>query len=127
MKEALNVVVKWAANGSLNISPPKTAIFPFSSRRKAEGQGPLQLHGKEVKMLDELKCLGVTLDSKLNYNQHLQKIIRNTQTTFAVLRRTFEKRWSLRPSMVHWLYNRVIRPSILNGALVWWLSLSKNY
>jgi len=22
--------------------------------------------------------------------------------------------------MVHWLYTRVIRPSILNGALVWW-------
>jgi hypothetical protein len=28
--------------------------------------------------------VGVILDSKLNWNQHLQKIIRKTQTTFAL-------------------------------------------
>jgi hypothetical protein len=76
MQEALNVAFKWAANEVLNISAHKTAIVPFSNRRKTEGLGPLQLHGKELKMLDEIKYLGVTLDSKLNSNQHLQKIIR---------------------------------------------------
>jgi len=64
--------------------------------------------------------LGVILDSKLNWNQHLQKIIRKTQTTFAVVRRICGKKWGLRPNMVHWLYNRVIRPSIFHGTLVWW-------
>ena len=71
-------------------------------------------------MLDEVKYLGVILDSKLNWNQHLQKIIRKTQTTFALVRRTFGKKWGLRPGMVHWLYNTVIRPFIFYGALVWW-------
>ena len=71
-------------------------------------------------MLDEVKYLGVILDSKLNWNQHLQKIIRKTQTTFALVRRICGKKWGLRPGMVHWLYTRVIRPLILYGALVWW-------
>jgi hypothetical protein len=70
VQEALNVVAKWAANEGLKISPHKTAIVPFTNRRKIEGLGPLLLHGKELKMREEVKYLGVMLDSKLNWNQH---------------------------------------------------------
>ena len=50
----------------------------------------------------------------------MQKIINKEQTTFAVVRRTCGKNWGLRPNIVHWLSTRVIMPSILHGALVWW-------
>jgi hypothetical protein len=71
-------------------------------------------------MLGEVKYLGVILESELNWNQHSQKIIRNTLTTFAVVRCMYAKKWGLRPNTVHWLCTRVIRPSILHAALVWW-------
>ena len=76
MQQALNAVVKWAAKEGLNISLQKTAIIPFTKRKKTEGLGPLELHGKELVMLDEVKYLGVILDSKINWNKHLQKAIR---------------------------------------------------
>jgi hypothetical protein len=114
------VEVNWAIKEGLNISPHKRAIVPFTSRRKIEGLGPPILHGKELQMWDEVKYLGVTLDSKLNWNQHLQKIISKAQTTFAAVRRICGKKWGLRPNMVHWLHTRVIRPSIFHGTLVWW-------
>jgi hypothetical protein len=120
MQAALNVVDNWTAKEGRSISPHKTAIVPFTNRRKLEGLGPLILRGKQLQMLDEVKYLGVTLDSKLSSNQHLQKITRKAQTTFAVIRRTCGTKWGLRLSMVHWLYTRVIRPSIYYGALVWW-------
>jgi hypothetical protein len=41
-----------------NISPHKTAIVPFTNRSKIEGIGPLNLHGKDLKMLNEVKYLG---------------------------------------------------------------------
>jgi hypothetical protein len=89
MQEALNVVVKWADKDGLNISPHKTVTIPFTKRRKTEGIGPLKLHGKELAMQGEVKYLyvGVILDSKRNCNQHLQKIIRKAETTFAIVRR----------------------------------------
>jgi len=120
MQEVLNVVVKWVDKEGLSINPHKTAIVPFTNRRKTEGLGPLILHGKELEMLGEVKYLGVILDSKLNWNRHLQKIISKAQTTFALVRRICRKKWGLRPSMAYWLYTRVVRLSIFHGALVWW-------
>ena len=60
-----------------------------------------------------------------NVDHHLQKIIRKAVTTFAVARHMYGKRWGLRPSMVHWLYTKVIRPSIFHAALVWWLKVKQ--
>jgi hypothetical protein len=40
-------------------------MVPFTNRRKIEGLGPLKIHGKDLKMLDEVKYLGVILDSRL--------------------------------------------------------------
>jgi hypothetical protein len=125
MQGSLNVVVKWAVKEGLNISPHKTTIVPFTNRWKTEDLGPLTLHGKELRILRQVKYLGVILESKFNWNQHLQKIIRTAQTTFAVVRRMNGKKRGLRPNMVHWLYTRVIRPSILHAALVWWPMSSK--
>jgi hypothetical protein len=71
MQDALNVVVKWAVKGGLNISPHKTAIVPFTNKRKIEDLRSLILHGKELKMLGEVKYVGVILDSRLTWNQHL--------------------------------------------------------
>jgi hypothetical protein len=84
MQSALNMIAEWAVKEGLKISPHKTAIVPFTNRRKTEGLRPLKLHGKELKMLDEVKYL-VILDSRLTWNQYLQKTIRKTQTTFAVV------------------------------------------
>jgi hypothetical protein len=86
MQGALNVVVKWVIKEGLNIIPHKTAIVPFTNRRKTEDLGPLTLHGKELKLLGEVKYLGVILDSKLKWNQHLQKIIIKAQTIFAAVK-----------------------------------------
>jgi hypothetical protein len=95
MQSALKVIVKWPVKESLKIGPHKTAIVPFTKRRNVEGLGPLMLQGKELKMLGEVKYLGVVLDSKLSWNQHLQKIIRKAETTFALARCMYGKKWRI--------------------------------
>jgi hypothetical protein len=75
MQRALDIVVKWAVKDGLNISPHKTTVVPITKRRKTQDLGTLTVHGKELKVLGEVKYLGVILDSKLNWNQHLQKVI----------------------------------------------------
>jgi hypothetical protein len=118
MQAALNEVVKWTTKEGLRISPQKMVVIPFTNKRNIEGLGPLILLGRQLQLLGGVKYLGVFLDSKLNWNQHLQNVTKKVQTTFAIVRCTCGVRWGLRRSMVHWLYTRVVRPSILYGALV---------
>jgi hypothetical protein len=125
IQAALNVVDNWTAKEGLSISSHKTAAVPFTKRRKLEGLGPLILRGKQLQMLDEVKYLGMTLDSKLSWSQRLQKITRKSQTTFVVIRCTCGTKWDLTPKMVHWLFTRVIRPSIFYGAFVWWSNVTQ--
>jgi hypothetical protein len=83
------VVVKWSVTEDLKISHHKTAVVPFTNRRNVEGLEPLVLHGMELEMLGEVKYLGVVLDSRLNWDQHLQKIIRKAETTFVGARHMY--------------------------------------
>ena len=39
---------------------------------------------------------------------------------FYAYKKTFSKRWGLKPYIVHWMYTAVIRPILTYGALVWW-------
>lgn len=126
MQMALNTVARWTASEGLNISPTKATIVSFTRRKKLDGIGPIYLHGEELTFKGEVKYLGVILDSKLTWNQHLEKVINKSVTTFAMVRRMYGKTWGLRPGMVHWVYTRVIRPAITYAAVSWWPKVMQN-
>ncbi len=120
MQRALNIVARWVQVQGLNVSANKTALVPFTRKRNLDGLQPLVLKGERLKIVGEAKYLGVILDAKLTWNQQIEKISNKALTTLAVAKRMFGKTWGLRPSMTHWLYTRVVLPSITYGAAVWW-------
>jgi hypothetical protein len=86
-------VVDWATKEGLSISPQKTAVVAFTNKRKIEGLGPLTFFGRQLQLLDGVKYLGVFLDSKINWDQHLLNVIKKKQTKFAVVRISCGNRW----------------------------------
>ncbi|XP_062715575.1 uncharacterized protein LOC134291616 [Aedes albopictus] len=68
----------------------------------------------------EVKYLGVILDSKLNWNSHLNYAIDKATNTLWISKRTFGNKWGLRPAMIHWIYTAIVRPRITYASLVWW-------
>jgi hypothetical protein len=85
MQAALNEVVKWTTKGGLSFRPQKTVVVPFTNKRNTEALGPLILLGKQLQLMGGVKYLRVFLDSKLNWNQHLQNVRKKVQITFAVV------------------------------------------
>ncbi|XP_063361824.1 uncharacterized protein LOC134650821 [Cydia amplana] len=71
-------------------------------------------------MVDELKYLGVILDSTLRYKTHIKEQTAKAIRTLFQCKRAVGKNWGLKPGMIHWIYKAIILPRVLYGAVTWW-------
>ena len=78
LKSDLAKISKWAFQWkvSFNPDPNKQAIeVHFSNKHDKENYQPLQFNSTDVQMADSHKHLGLILDSKLNFNEHIERKI----------------------------------------------------
>ena len=66
-QQCLNRIREWGLKTGLNFSPTKTEAILFTWKRKWSIKSPLKLGDTEIKMCNQVKYLGVILDSKLSW------------------------------------------------------------
>jgi ribonuclease HI len=120
IQQALNIVQRWCAEVHLGVNPKKTELVVFTRRRKLDGYRPPRLCGVQLELTSEVKYLGVILDSKLTFANHVQQKCCKALKAYWQCRRAIGSKWGLRPRVVHWLYTAVIRPMLSYAAVVWW-------
>lgn len=76
----------WCLNNSLKLNAEKTGIIVFS---KGDTQGSLlvKTKHKSIAVADSIKFLGVTLDTCLSWEQHIDKLNSRLNSACAVIRR----------------------------------------
>lgn len=67
MQTALRLVEKWCATNSLGVNPHKTELVLFTKKRLINIRKLLSLFGTQLKLFQDVKCLGVTMDNKLKW------------------------------------------------------------
>jgi hypothetical protein len=67
-----------------------------------------------------VKYLGVILDSRLTWREHVDVKARKAQNLLWACRRVYGVAWGLRPRVVHGLYISIIRLSVTFASLVRW-------
>ena len=85
----------------------------------------IKLGGKQIELVNEVKYLGLTLDNKLNFKTHINNKIKAAKKYIFALRNSIGKEWGPGPEQILWIWETVVRPTILYGALVWATSLTK--
>ena len=80
---------------------------------------PPILRGETIQFATEAKYLGVTLDKTLNWNSHLDKMIKKAKLSLWNCRRICGSSWGMNPKQMQWLYTQVIRPMISYGSVAW--------
>ncbi|XP_048484155.1 uncharacterized protein LOC105391530 [Plutella xylostella] len=119
MQRALRMVERWCREYELSVNASKTIIVPFTRRRILDGLRPPDFFGETVNFSKEAKYLGVILDQKLTWNQHLQYIAQKAKCAMGSCCRLVGKKWGLKPKLTLWLYEAVVRPMVTYGCVVW--------
>ena len=118
LKRDIVILQTWARKHKLNFSPSKTKLMLFS-RRKERIQPELKIGDQVISWVDDFKYLGMHLDNKLNWNEHLKQTLKKATYTLVRCRMLLGRHWGLTPKVMKWLYTAVIRPIITYGSTVW--------
>ena len=118
-QKSINTIEKWCHEKGLNISALKTKIVMFTYKRKWTPPRIITVGGIQINPEESAKLLGVTLDSKLTFNQHIDNITQKATMALMQCRRAIRPSWGLSPQVCKWIYTVVIRPILTYACPVW--------
>ena len=72
-----------------------------------------------------MKFLGITVDSKLSFRQHVQNVTEQATKILMQCRKAVGPTWGLSPQTCRWMYTAVIRPQLPYAVAVWVGALEK--
>lgn len=124
-ERALEIAYDWAQPRGLNVNPEKTEVCLFTRKTKIGQYVKPHFLGKAIDISDKIKYLGVILDRKLKWKDHIEERANKAHRCWSMCRRAIGSNWGLNPMMAHWLYKSVIRPVLTYGSVVWWTSMEK--
>ena len=96
----------WCAKWRIKLNPTKTKVIIFSRSvlaRKTELN--LKLYGETLKIYPQVKFLGITFDSQLNFKKHFEEILDRCNTRYHSLRLLVNKKWGPSPATLIQIYN----------------------
>jgi ribonuclease HI len=120
VQSGLREVLAWCENNGLSINPSKTELIMFTRKRKIPKIKAPRLNNVELNFRKKVKYLGVVLDEKLTFKEHLEEKCDKANVIIWQCRSAIGRKWGLRPAIIRWIYMAVIKPMITYGAVVWW-------
>ena len=119
MQNALSKVERWCKNVGLSVNPNKAETMLFTNKRLVS-MCPLTLFKKPIPLKSKVKYLGVHIDNKLNWKNHIETKINKCTGLLLQCNRVTGVKWGVHPRYIFWIFNAIIKPIFLHGVIVWW-------
>jgi hypothetical protein len=87
----------------LSVNPDKTRLLVFTRRKELPDFFEPHSLGVNLRRSMSVKFLGVVLDCRLTWREHVDVKVRKTHNLLWACRRACNAMWGLRPKVVHWL------------------------
>ena len=111
----LNKIEKWCDEWGFTLSTEKTigVTFKVSVITTKQPEIPaLRLCGKEIKIEEQVKFLGVIFDRKLNWKAHINYIVDRCSKVLNIMRSLAGQRWGADKRSLLMIYRALIRSKI---------------
>ena len=130
LQQDLLKLAMWCAKWRIKLNPVKIKVIIFSRSilaRKTELN--LKLYGETLKIYPQVKFLGITFDSQLNFKKHFEDILDCCNTRYHHLRLLGNKKWGPNPAILIQIYKQWVLPIFEYGSLstvtAWTISPAK--
>ena len=117
-RRTINTIERWCQTKDLSISALKTKVVMFTWNKNWSLR-PIKVGNTTIGLSNSAKFLGVTLDSKLNFNEHITNITKKATASLMQCRRAVGPTWGLTPKTCNWIYKTVIRPILSYCCSIW--------
>ena len=114
LQEALNRVTEWSAKWQLPISVKKCSIILYGNRNNKIQ--PCQIDNCTINYVNVVKDLGITINSTLKFNEHIDIIVAKAKSRAYLIRKCFISR---NPEMLMQAFNIYVRPLLESASSVW--------
>ena len=118
LQKMLDELVAWGKTCGLSFNPEKSVAVIFTRRRKAPPFA-LRMEGRDIEYKTEVKYLGITLDSKLHWNAHINDKLAKTKQYLGKIACMTRNNWGPKPKLMRWAFIGIVRPMLCYGAMIW--------
>lgn len=117
--KALRKIEGWAKKWRVKINASKSQALLVSKRRTGERRPILQLLGERIPWTTTARYLGVTIDSRLTWKQHIREVRNKVQARVSTLYPILNAKSTLHPRVGIKVYQTLIRPIMEYASPVW--------
>ncbi|CAK1594233.1 unnamed protein product [Parnassius mnemosyne] len=114
----LALVHDWGVRNKLGFAAHKTNAIIITRKLKYDTP-QLHMGGTNIKIVDEIKLLGLIIDKKLTFHSHVVHICRKVTNIYKHLVKTAKISWGLSSEIIRTIYVSVVEPIVLYAASVW--------
>ena len=124
MQNTVNKVNSWAKDNFMEINCNKTQASVFSLSTAKE-KTTLNLNEDVIPQIDNPKFLGVTLDKRLTWKQHVDAIAAKSTKKLSLLKKLSGTTWGADTNILNKVYTGAVRP-IMEYATTSWATASNS-
>jgi hypothetical protein len=116
----LTKISRWAKENKVRFNDKKSKIMLMSRRKRKERKElEVYINNKPLRQVTTMKYLGIILDYKLTFREHITKVTEKCRKIIFSLSKSAKLNWGLSHAALKIIYKGAILPLLTYGAPVW--------
>lgn len=124
LQSHINKIETWSNNWGIKINEEKSAHITFTLKKRTCSK--VKINGHTIPQVDSVKYLGMHLDKKLNWKQHINKKKEQVKQKFKSLYWLLNKKSKLSLESKILIYKSILKPIWLYGIQLWGTTKKSN-
>ena len=112
-------LIAWGRTCNLEFNPAKTVAVRFARQKDKTNITGIKMEDVHVPFSDSAVYLGVTLDKKLTWQEHIQTKLTKAKKLLQSLTHLVSDNFGPKPELLLWAYTGVVRPGLTYASMNW--------